>query len=96
MGNLTLVVLASILVEAVVDWVKELVEAEVRWPKILAAGVAVLLIFIMELDLFQMLGIETRIPHVGALLLAIVASRGANYTHDLLDRVSSWREAEAS
>lgn len=92
MGKLGLVVLSAILIEAVVEWVKDLVRAEVRWPKLVALGVSVPVLFLLELDIFSLVGIEQKIPFLGTVLLAFVASRGAGYAHEFLDRVMSWKK----
>jgi len=94
MEKLGLVVLAAILIEAVVEWVKDLVRSDVRWPKLVALGVAIPILFLLDLDIFSLVGLERNIPFLGTLLLGVVASRGAGYAHDFLDRIGAWRSGK--
>jgi len=94
MEKLSFIILVAILVEGVVDWIKDLSKADVRWPKVLALAVAFPLLYLLELDIFQLVGITPPIPVLGTLLLAVVVSRGAGYVHDFLGRISAWKKGE--
>ncbi|MGI6451975.1 MAG: hypothetical protein ACOX0E_00585 [Syntrophomonadaceae bacterium] len=36
-----------------------------------------------QIDLFEMVGIPLAIPHLGEVFTGVIASRGANFVHDL-------------
>lgn len=91
MDKLGLVVLAAILIEAVVEWVKELVRSDVRWPKLVALGISIPILYLLDLDIFSLVGVERKVPFLGTFLLGIAASRGAGYAHDFLDRLGVWK-----
>lgn len=91
MEELTLLIVVAILVEAVSDWVKDLVLSQVKWTKLVAFFVSISIVFTLQLDLFLLLGLKPAYPVVGGLLLSVFLSRGANFVHDLLDRVRSWK-----
>lgn len=93
MDTMLLLILTAILVEGVVEWVKEVKKEKPRWPKILALALSFVILFLMDLDFFALLEKETSIPFLGSFLLAFVVSRGANYVHDFLGHITAWRQA---
>ena len=48
-----------------------------------------LIVFGTRLDMLSLLGIETVIPFLGIILTGILISRGSNFIHDLLVRLSN-------
>jgi len=84
--------LIAILVESAVEWLKELIKGPLQWPRILALGLALVLLFILDLDIFVLAGRDTGVPFLGTFLLALVVSRGAGYAHEFLDRIGAWRK----
>lgn len=92
MEQLTLLLMVAILVEALSDWVKDLLSSQTRRSRLVALGISLIIVFTLQLDLFLLLRLEPAVPVVGGVLLSILVSRGANFVHDLLDRLRSWKE----
>ena len=78
----------AIVVEGVISYVKMIiVDHKVNWQTIIAILLGVGVGVAFGLDLFALVGIEARIPHVGSALTGILISRGSNYMYDLLKNV---------
>lgn len=43
--------------------------------------------FNINLDIFTVLGCESRVPYIGYIASGLIASRGSNYLHDLLGKL---------
>lgn len=91
MEGITVLLMVAILVEAVSEWIKDVVDSKVRWKKLMALGVSITIVFTLDLDLFHLLGLDPAFPLVGGLLLSILVSRGSNFIHDLLDKARDWK-----
>jgi len=87
MATLTKIVLVAVLTEAVVDWLKDLVQAKPQVFKVIALLVAASLALVLEVDFFALINEPCAYPIIGEVLTGIIASRGANYVHDLWDRL---------
>ena len=82
----------AILIEAVVNIVRNVQEKETSWKYwvslvlglVVGAGVA----WNFDLDLFSMIGLEGKVPLIGAILTGFILSRGSNYVSDLLGMVN--------
>lgn len=91
------ILLFAILVEAVVEnivWTIEFfrpgeaVEPNTwNWQRLVASAVSIGGSVIYNIDLFEILGFETTIPIVGAVLTGIIISRGANFVNDILSKL---------
>ena len=78
----------GILVEAVVEVIKSIFsDGKLNYTVLLSIGVGILFAFTLRVDLFQLLGIDVHITYVGTVLSGLVVSRGANFAHDLLDKL---------
>lgn len=89
---LSLVVL-SMLIEAIVNLVKNIKEQETNWKYWaslvvgLVVGVAVTVNW--DIDVFRMLGLPVgRVPFLGSVLTGILLSRGSNFVSDLIGRIN--------
>ena len=95
MDNLLVIIYAALLVEAVVNVVRNISEKETCWKYwvSLALGitVAVLVAVNYDLDFFEALGMSGKIPYVGAVLTGFIISRGANIVSDLVGRLNSYK-----
>lgn len=89
MEEIAKLLVVAILVEAVSDWIKDVVQAKVRWTKIVALFVSIVVVFTLRLDLFILIGLEPAFPVIGGIFLSIFVSRGSNFVHDLLERLRS-------
>jgi uncharacterized membrane protein HdeD (DUF308 family) len=81
-------VYAAILVEGIVNIVRELKNGEKDWrywaSLVIAIGLSILVAYNWDLDLFSEILGDGKIPLVGAVLTGLVFSRGSNYLADLV------------
>lgn len=90
-GALITAIMLAVVIEAAVEYVSNMVEKNFPRKKIIALGVAMLLAFGAGLDLFAMLEIPFEIPYVGTVFMGIFMSKGANWLHDLFDKLLQWQ-----
>ncbi len=64
-------------------------EGKVSIDRIGAIIVCLLLAFGARLDIFELVGIPLVIPYLGMFFTGILASRGANFIHDLYAKLRS-------
>ena len=78
----------SVLCEAVVEWLKDLVPALTGTAaKVAALVVGLVLAFGAGQNLFDLIGVEFKYAVVGVVLAGVVVSRGSNYIHDLIAKL---------
>ena len=93
MKGIALIVVLAIVVEALVEYGKSLLEAfrSGGWKapvvQLIAMAVAVLLCFAAGADMFAVLDVEFSAPWIGVLLTGIFASRGSNYVNDMIGKI---------
>ncbi|WP_300382969.1 hypothetical protein [Clostridium sp.] len=93
MQNFFLMIVVSILAESIWETLKMAWDnGKVSIDKIGALVVSLLITLGTKLDLLSLLGLETTIPYMGSILTGIIISRGSNFTHDLLVKVSNIKE----
>jgi hypothetical protein len=92
MATLTQILLLAVLIEAVVDWVKNFVNARFPYQQAVAFVAALIFAAGMNLNFFALVGLDYRWPVVGIVFAALVLSRGSNYVQDFWDLVSAWRK----
>ena len=82
-------VVVGFLVEAIVDTMKLVyaIEQGIQIPKILSIAVGLVLAFVIQLDILQLLKLTTDIHIVGVALTGILVSRGGNFVNDLFDKL---------
>ena len=90
MEKLLMLVVVAIIAESVWETLK------MTWQKgklcidrIGALVVSMLIVFGTRLDILALLGIETVIPFLGIILTGVLISRGSNFIHDLLVKLSN-------
>jgi hypothetical protein len=95
------VVFGALVVEALVNIVKS-VEAQFSedkpkpsvfyWVSLVAGLIfGPLIAWNFDVDLFALVGLEGRVPFVGAILTGLLLSRGSNILSDVLGLVNSWK-----
>ena len=93
MENFITIIYGAILIEAIVNIVKNIKEKETSWKYwaslILGILVSVLVAFNWSIDLFSAVGMpEGRIPYVGAILTGLILSRGSNVINDIIGLIN--------
>jgi len=89
--KISLLIFIAVFVEAIIDWIKDFTKAEVKWQKIIALAVSILLCLSISADLFNLLGYSLNWPYIGPVLTGIVLSRGANWFQDFFDAITAWK-----
>ena len=90
MNELLILITMGILVEAVVEVIKSIYEnGKINKTVILSIFVGLLFAFTLGVDLFSLLGIDTHIAYVGTVATGLIVSRGANFVHDLIDKLQT-------
>lgn len=97
------IALGAVLVEAVVNALevfkgfspsKEWLGS--NWQYLIALLVSILAAVTYNLDFFNALGFEARIPYVGVVFTGIIISRGSNYANDIIERIRAISQAKSS
>ena len=93
MENFATVIYAAVLIEAIINIVKNIQEKTTAWKYwtslVLGIMIGVLVAYNWSIDLFSAIGMpEGRIPYVGAILTGLILSRGSNVISDLIGVIS--------
>ena len=100
MEMIVMVLIAAVLVEALVEYGKQIVcgFASDEWHaavlQLCAIVVAVLLCLLLGADMFEAIGIPIAVPHVGTVLTGVFVSRGSNYISDLISKLHKTAKKE--
>jgi hypothetical protein len=90
MEKLLVIVMVALIAESVWETLKMTwQEGKVSIDRIGALVVALVLSIGVKLDILSLLGINTTIPLLGVILTGILISRGSNFIHDLLSKISN-------
>lgn len=93
MENFATIIYGAILIEAIVNIIKNVKEKEKSWKYWASLGLGiltgVLVAYNWSIDLFSAVGMpEGRIPYVGAILTGLILSRGSNVINDILGLIN--------
>ena len=90
MEKLLMLVVVAIIAESVWETLKMTwQDGKLCIDRIGALVVSMLIVFGTRLDILALLGIETVIPFLGIILTGVLISRGSNFIHDLLVKLSN-------
>lgn len=93
MEKILIVFVVAIIAESVWETLKMTwQDGKLKIDRVGALVVSMLIVFGTRLDILAILGIETVIPFLGTILTGILISRGSNFIHDLLTRLSNKNE----
>lgn len=67
-----------------------------NWQYLIALLASVLASITYNLDFFNALGFEGRIPYVGIVFTGIIISRGSNYANDIIERIKAISKTQSS
>ena len=88
MNELLILVTMGILVEAVVEVIKSIYDnGKMNKVILLSILVGILFAFTLQVDIFQLLGIEVHIDYVGIVATGMIISRGSNFVHDIISQL---------
>ena len=77
----------AVMVEAIIEYIKDSFIGNFQVEKMIAIVVSFVFAFGAGLDIFEIAGIEFHLPYVGEVVMALFMSRGANWLHDLFDKL---------
>lgn len=90
MQNLFIIIIISILAESIWETLKMVWEnGKLCIDKVGALLVSILITISTGLDIFELLKINNKIPYLGIILTGILVSRGSNFVHDLIVKLTS-------
>ena len=88
--EITAILVMSVLVEAVITYVKTwVVNKEFKWPMLVSAVLSIVLCIAYNIDIPSAVGLGSSIPFVGTVVTGVLISRGSNYINDLLKRLTN-------
>ena len=86
--NFALILVSALLVEFIIQTVKEIVnEGSPNWYMLGAAALGIAVCVLSGLDIFALSGIEFIVPYFGSVLTGIAIGRGSNLVHDLIENL---------
>lgn len=89
MDKLTYILVLAFLGEAVWETLKMTwQEGKVSIDRIGALAISILLAYATNIDIFALMGIGLSIPLIGVILTGVLISRGTNFVHDLITKLT--------
>lgn len=90
MDNLLILLIISLITEAVWETLKMTwQDGKFSIDRIGALIVGLVVAFTANVDILQLVGINVTIPIMGIVLTGILISRGANFVHDLYNKIGN-------
>lgn len=89
--SILVIIVVALLIEAIVETIKPIYDKEKGWNRdaLIALAVSVVVCVLTGADAFLAVGAPLVVPFAGSVLTGILASRGANFIHDLLKKVGA-------
>lgn len=86
--SIVTIITIALLVEAIWETLKMIwKEGKININTIGALAVGILVSILAKIDIFTMQGINLSVPVIGWILTGILLSRGANFIHDLFNKI---------
>ena len=93
MMQLAQILAVSTLVEAIWETLKMTwAKGKLSYDRLGALIISIAICLVTKADLFPLIGIEISIGYIGSVLTGIIASRGANFVHDIYKKVEVRKE----
>ena len=93
---LSLMIVFSILIQFLVDRIKEVLGEKIMQhipTAMIAAGVGILFAFMFGVDIFEAFGLKSNIPIVDIIISGLILSAGAPAIHELIENIREQRNA---
>ena len=82
-------VIIAILIEAIWENLKMIWDKnKLSYDRIGSLLLSIIVCLLANLDIFPIVGLPLIIPFVGSILTGIIVSRGANFVHDLFNKLN--------
>ena len=86
-------VVVAVVVEAIWENLKMIwQEGKFNWNMVGSLVIGIGLCVLTGADIFPVVGLNLIIPYIGSVLTGIIVSRGANFVHDLINKLSVKKE----
>lgn len=88
-------VIVAILIEAIWENLKMIWQnGKFSIDKIGALVISILICILAKIDIFPIVNLSISIPVIGSIFTGIIVSRGANFVHDLFNKISGDKEVK--
>lgn len=88
-------VIVAILIEAVWENIKMVWQnGKFSIDKIGSLVISILICILAKIDIFPIVNLSIMVPVIGSILTGIIVSRGANFVHDLFNKISGNKEVK--
>lgn len=88
-------IVVAILIEAIWENIKMVWQnGKFSIDKIGALVISVLICILAKIDIFPIVNLSVSIPVIGSIFTGIIVSRGANFVHDLFNKISGDKEVK--
>lgn len=88
-------VIVAILIEAIWENLKMVWQnGKFSIDKIGALVISILICILAKIDIFPIVNLSISVPIIGSILTGIIVSRGANFVHDLFNKISGDKEVK--
>ena len=88
-------VIVAILIEAIWENIKMVWQnGKFSIDKIGSLVISILICILAKIDIFPIVNLSIMIPVIGSILTGIIVSRGANFVHDLFNKISGDKEVK--
>ncbi len=88
-------VIVAILIEAIWENLKMVWQnGKFSIDKIGALVISILICVLAKIDIFPIVNLSISVPVIGSILTGIIVSRGANFVHDLFNKISGDKEVK--
>lgn len=88
-------VIVAILIEAIWENIKMVWQnGKFSIDKIGSLVISILICILAKIDIFPIVNLSIMVPVIGSILTGIIVSRGANFVHDLFNKISGNKEVK--
>lgn len=88
-------VIVAILIEAIWENIKMVWQnGKFSIDKIGSLVISILICILAKIDIFPIVNLSIMVPVIGSILTGIIVSRGANFVHDLFNKMSGDKEVK--
>ena len=88
-------VIVALLIEAIWENIKMVWQnGKFSIDKIGSWVISILICILAKIDIFPIVNLSIMVPVIGSILTGIIVSRGANFVHDLFNKISGDKEVK--
>ena len=88
-------VIVALLIEAIWENIKMVWQnGKFSIDKIGSSVISILICILAKIDIFPIVNLSIMVPVIGSILTGIIVSRGANFVHDLFNKISGDKEVK--